>query len=614
MFALAAACGGPPRARAPGADYLCALRIDGNHAITTAALAPALALRESIRDGTAIDPIVLADDTERIRTAYRKRGYFAVTVTPRVDREQHGQVAVFTVVEGRRASTRVDITGVPAELAQAQARALVALADGAPFDYETYDAAKLPLAAWIEDAGYAHAQVHATVTSEAEGALAVASYHIVPGERCTFGAIQLYPKMRPSLDAAVRARLRFATGDRYSVSALERSQADIYEIGRFSSVELVPDRSGDGAVIKVTVELTEANRHEVHVGGGVGYEPETYEGRARGGYSVVPAWQPLLTAAIDARVALTIPRADEAKLQPRLRGLLSLQRLDLFRPRLRGEAELGADYQTVEAYNWTGEHVRFGLGSPLGLRSLQLRAGWMFERLQIDANADAMIDAMSAQQLGLAAQSLGEYQASLVADLRDNPIEPHRGVYLDLRAAAGTPLAGGELTYLQLTPELRGYFSLGGVVLAARARAGAILGDVPVIHRYYSGGTSGQRGFSVRRLSPTVAECSGTGESQVVIGGAGLIETGVELRRQIGTLWTLPIGANVFVDGGDVRCQPEELDPRKLYWAIGGGLWSKLVGDFKIRLDAGYLVPGTGPAVPREHPTVAFHLGIGEAY
>jgi outer membrane protein assembly factor BamA len=634
---IATACGGPLRARAPdaGADYLRAIRIEGNHAIATDALEPALALHEAMQDALAIDPYLLTVDTERIRAAYLKRGFFDVQVVPRVDhRDDHAQTVVFTITEGRRAVTRVEIAGLPPELSPARARALVALRDGAPFDYELYDAAKQPLLALVQDAGYANAKVDETATVGPDKATVTARYQVQPRVRCTFGKVQVRVgctgHLPASLEAAVQARLRFATGDRYSTSALEASQAEIYDLGRFSAVTIGPDHcpgatadDAHGDAIDLVVEVAEANRHELHAGGGFGYEPLTYEARLRGGGSLVPAALPLMTLAADARVAVTIPHnLAPDQLEPKVRGLVSLQYLDLLWPRLRGDIEVGADYQTVEAYTWTGPHVRLGLGSPLGPRWLQLRVGWVLEYLTFSKLDPAVHPATSsdpglAHALGLDLdrwQLRGAYQASLVADLRDNPIEPHRGVYADLRVTRGTRLAGGDLTYVQVTPELRGYISLGGVVLAARARVGAIYGDVPVTERYYSGGTSGQRGFSERRLSPEAIGTTDDGKLHTqVIGGAGLIEAGVELRRQLGTLGSLPVGANVFLDGGDVTYAAEQLDPGNLHWAVGTGVWAKLVGDLKLRIDLGYRL--NRQSSDRDtFANFAPHIGVGEVY
>jgi outer membrane protein assembly factor BamA len=630
VFATASACGGQPRAPAAALEgRLGAIRIVGNHAIASDALEPALALHEAIGDGAAADPYLLTLDTERIRAAYLKRGFFAATVTPSVETRPSGaQVAVFTVVEGRRAATRVAITGLPPELAPGAARALVELADGAPFDYDRYDAAKAPLAQLLENAGYARAEVRGRVDADPAGAVATVRYEMAPGPLCRFGRIDL-AGARDDLEPAVRARLRFATGDRYSAAALAASQGDIYELGRFSTVHVVADPSGDGTDVGVTVELTEASRYEVHAGFGFGVEPVTYEARVRGGGSLVPAAAPLITAAADARVAVTI-LSDYSKLEPKVRVIGSLQRIDLWWPRLRGELEGGIDYQTVEAYTWTGVHVRLGLASPLGPSWLQARVGWLLEGLSFDkfvTELDGDANRPAREALGLeGAHRLGAYQASLIADLRDDPIEPHRGGYFAFTASLGGAYAGGDMDYVQLMPELRGYLPIAGFVAAARARLGTIYagdGGVPAIERYYSGGTTGQRGFSERYLAPRVdatltGGCANTGKS-TVIGGAGLIETGVELRRQLASIRSVPVGTTLFLDGASVTCQPEELHPTELQWATGAGIWAKLAG-LKIHVDVGYRLNGPdlngrelSPG-PGAFGNFAWHIGVGETY
>ena len=52
--------------------------------------------------------------------------------------------------------------------------------------------------------------------------------------------------------------------------------------------------------------------------------------------------------------------------------------------------------------------------------------------------------------------------AAVSLDLRDKPIEPRRGFYIDARVTKGTKFALGDYEYLQATPELRAFMSLGG--------------------------------------------------------------------------------------------------------------------------------------------------------
>ena len=249
------------------------------------------------------------------------------------------------------------------------------------------------------------------------------------------------------------------------------------------------------------------------------------------------------------------------------------------------------------------------------------RASAAAERASFDKFVDEPLccDGRPAREaLGSKAHRLGAYQASLIADLRDPDRAASRRLPA-LRVAGGE--AGGDPT-TQLMPELRGYLPLAGFVAAARVRLGEIIelrpGDVPAIERYYSGGTSGQRGFSERYLAPRVdamlaGGCANAGAS-TVIGGAALIEAGVELRRQLASLGSVPVGTNLFLDGASVTCRPEQLDPMQLEWAIGAGLWGKVAG-LKIHADLGYRLNGRDLSPgPGSFGNFAWHIGGRETY
>ena len=606
-FALLAAligCGTKPRVHKPGDEWLASIELEGNASIGRGELVPGLALKRNLDAGRALDPYQLTVDRDRLRAAYLKRGFFEVTVTPRVDLKGGEQHVVFVIVEGKRARIQVVIRGLPPEVPLAEARKLIAIKDGEPFDYDAYDAAKLPLVALVENAGYPHVQMDAAVLADKVRGVATARFAIDPGVRAAFGPITISGTDGQLADA-ITDRLTFRTGDVYSAESLAESQSAIYELGRFSTVRIEPDRkAGDTVPVKISVAL--ANRHSLELGGGFGYDPINVEARVRAGGTYVNANHPLWTFAADLRPAITVEH-DLENPQSKVRALVSAHRLDMFRPRIRGELEVSADYLTVEAYTSKGPRFRAGVSAPLGAPWLQLRTGWLIEYLWF-TNIEVLQPTRG--QLGLDEnQQRGAYELSLAADKRDNSLEPHRGVYAQLRATYGTPYAGGKLDYVQLTPELRAYVPLPrNIVLAARARVGAILGDVPVTERYYAGGANSHRGFAERHLAPSAAGTDG----QVLIGGAGSIETGVELRIPLGDIG-VPYGTELFLDGGDVVRTPKVLDPTNLHWAVGVGLWVKLFG-LKLRGDVGFRLNRTGMGEPSAGENFAYHLGVGDTY
>jgi outer membrane protein assembly factor BamA len=617
-------CGGKARYEPrPGDVWLAAIRVHGNASIDEDELVPKLALTRTAGTGRPIDPHQLALDTGRIRAIYLGRGFFEVRVSARVDDRRGAQTAVFEVVEGPRATMEVVIRGLPPEVPPARARALIGVPDGGPFDYDAYDAARLPLQALVERAGYAHVQIESYVSAERTRGRAIAVYELSPGPRCTFGGFAISGVEGP-LGEAIAHRVAFREGDVYSPDALARTQRDLYELGRLSTVVVEPQRVPGQTVIPVKITVALGSRHEVRLGSGFGLDPETYEARVRGGFSYVPGANPLWTVAADARVAATVLRNVD-DYEPKIRAVASAQRLDLLRPRLGGELSVGYDLLAVEAYTSTGPQLRVGLSSPLGARWLTARLGWAYSYLVFTDVHDVIEDLGAQVSLGLdRPERLGVFQGTISADLRDNPLDPRRGVYAVVRAQVGTRYAGGAFTFTQLTPELRGYLALGTprLVLAARARAGALLtnGDPPPTERYFAGGAQSHRGFAERRLSPTLSRTyddpdlpGATFERSVPVGGRSLFEASAELRIGLGTLWEIPWGLTVFLDGGEVWYDAYDLDPWHLHWAAGAGLSIQLAG-VKVRLDVGHRLNMKGRDQPEYGKNTAVLLGVGDSF
>ena len=160
VMVLLVACGGgtTTRVHRPGEEYLAAIQIEGNNAIADDDLIPGLGLHRNAERERSVDDYQLQLDGQRIAATYQKIGYFAVDVSSRIITGRRGHRGV----HGRRGAAgddQVEITGLPPEVPLDKARKLVAIADGAPFDYDAFDDAKDPMQRLVEDAGYAHVAV-----------------------------------------------------------------------------------------------------------------------------------------------------------------------------------------------------------------------------------------------------------------------------------------------------------------------------------------------------------------------------------------------------------------------------------------------------------------------
>ncbi len=615
---LVLACGGrPKRVHKPGEAYLEKIVIEGNHAIASDTLIHGLLLERRAEAGRAIDEYQLVLDEQRIIGAYQRLGYLSIEVRSRVDRKGDAETVVFTVTEGPRASVTVELDGLPDDVPRAKARALIALADGGPFDYAAYDDAKAKLLLLVENAGYAHAHLDAGVIADREHAKTTARYVLDAGPHCTFGPVTI-TGVDGALADAVRVRLETHEGQPYNTDAITQTRRALYAMNRFSTVHVDIDQKTDAAVVPVRVAVTVGNRHEARAGGGLGLDPVNYSIRGRGTYSVVGWPFQLSTFSLDFKPEYTLLRVSchwyqpwTCQSEPRVRLLGTLTQQDFLLPNVVGTVEGGLDFLTIEAYTILGVHARLGMSTPLGTPRVQARIGWLLGEYYFRDPSPAL-DMPTQQALGItSAERLGNFSQTLVIDLRDRPIEPRYGAYADLRVTEGTKYAGGAFEYVQVTPEVRAFAPLGPVTLGTRLRVGEILGDVPPTERYYAGGASSDRGYPERQLSP-IATNPANGDS-VVIGGAGLIETGVEARIRVGAIKGYDLGTVAFLDGGDVEDSVSALAVSRLHWAVGLGLRWFFLPVGPARLDFAYRLGTDDPAQP-VLSRFQWFLSVGEAY
>jgi outer membrane protein insertion porin family len=162
---------------------------------------------------------------------------------------------------------------------------------------------------------------------------------------------------------------------------------------------------------------------------------------------------------------------------------------------------------------------------------------------------------------------IGIVSTALVQDRRDNPSNPHTGMYNTLDVGLASDIFGSERNFGRILARNATYYRLSrNVVLARQTTFGAILAykipngltnytAVPLPERFFSGGDISDRAFSENQAGPrdigTPAAPGGTATQPTgfPLGGNALFMNNVELRFP---LIGQNIGGVLFEDAGNV--------------------------------------------------------------
>jgi outer membrane translocation and assembly module TamA len=224
---------------------------------------------------------------------------------------------------------------------------------------------------------------------------------------------------------------------------------------------------------------------------------------------------------------------------------------------------------------------------------------------------------------------LSKLSHSIIRDTRDDLLDPTRGTLFALNSDVAGRAIGSEVGFIKTFVQLFDFYRLPGarrVVLAMAARVGASHGfprtvdvvnpdgsvtpntvrdDLPASERFFAGGDTTVRGFSLDRLG-TAATISTSG---FPTGGNGEVVLNAELRVAALKGFT----AVTFVDAGNIFPHASDLSFMDLRPAAGFGLHYKSpVGPIRVELGFNLspreLVPGV-----LERRTV-LHISLGQAF
>lgn len=542
------------------------LAIEGNNVVSEGELRTEMISAP----GRPYSEFEIASDRDRIDLEYRNRGYENVVVDPRVAMSSDGSRADvrFVVSEGPQVIVdRIMIVGNTRTGTSTISRELL-LRPGEPLGYSALLESRQRLSALGLFRNVRISEL--THTGESRRDILVEIEEAPPTTLGYGGGIEGGTRLRPT-GVAGQAEERF-----------EMAPRGFFEIGRRNlwgknrSVNLftrVSLRSRDVVLSDSGVRLERPAEE-----GGYGFNEYRILGNYREPHIFDTRADVLVTAVLDQAIRSSFN----------------------FRKReLRGEAGVRLSTRYSVAGRYSFEHTR------------------LFDERFTDEEKP-LIDRIFPQV------RLSKFSASFIRDTRDDVLDPNRGNFLIVDSEVAARAFGSEVgfykeyvqgfLYHRLPVRRRTIVGLGARVGAAHGfrrvvvRSGspvAEVQDLPASERFFAGGDTTVRGFSLDRLG-TAETISPAG---FPTGGNGLIVLNAELRVALVRRLT-GVG---FVDAGNVFARATSIDLTDLRRSAGFGVvYGSPVGPIRInlgfKLDRRELSPG------RLERRSVLHISLGQAF
>ena len=636
-----------------GLRYLIdAVQITGNEHMATATVSNTL----GIRPGAPHDAAAIAAGMARLRAAYRRLGYYQVSVkeldpqeVTRTATQVHVNARV-EVTEGPQAHVgAINLAGVRPAF-EAEVRRLMTSKTGAPYVPEMLARDRGEIENYYRNLGFESVEVDVPPVAPAANTDRVdVTVHVTEGPQITVGDIRVVGNRSVS-EQAITSDIPLQVGRPFGDSARRDSARRLYQMGVFRQVSIdeEPRVSGD-TVAHVIVAVEELPPTSIGYGGGLeaGRQPlkapdGTFQDRTffapRGFFEIGRRNLGGKNRSIDffSRAA---PRA--AATTSENFGFL--------------EYRVATTYREPRAFD-SDSDVTLGVAAEQASRT-----GFNFSRrvasLQVLQRVSSQISV--SERYSLERTGLGDVDPTIIGpadqvtvdrlfpqvrlsivssggawDRRDDAVDPSRGTLSSANIDLAARSLGSQVGFTKVFVQTSAYRSISArprTVFAGRAELGLARGferstinpisgepvvttDIPVSQRFFAGGSTTVRGFEIDRLG--VLDAPGTPgvitSDGLSLGGNGVVILNAELRTSIGRLAGREFGIVGFTDAGNVFRKASDIDLSRLRATVGFGVrYNSPLGP--VRLDFGFKTDRQTIGGQLESAW-EYHLNIGEAF
>ena len=551
---------------------------------------------------------LLRRDEDSIRSLYQSNGFRDVQVTHRLADDylgKEGELAVFLEIqEGPQYFvSKVQLDGVE-KLDKSRILSKLASSEGQPFSEFNVAVDRDTILAQYFENGFPRSTFEWSSKPAAEPNRVDLFFVIHEGQRQFVREVLINPAgLHTTRPALVSRTLLLNPGDPLSPTAITDTQRRLYDLGVFARVDAaIENPEGESDRKYVLYNMEEAARYSLAAG--VGAE------LARIGGCQTCLDAPAGQAGFSARVSLDLARNNlwglghSLSLRTRVstldrRGLLSYNW-----PRFWSHDHLSLsftslfeDSRDVRTFSYKREEGSVQLSQRLSKASTVFYR-YTYRRVSVD-NATLKITPFLIPLLSQPVR-LGLLSFALIQDRRDDPVEPHKGVYNTVDIGLAERVFGSQRNFLRFLIRNATYHPFGKRLVLARSTsigdifsfnyAGDPLNAIPLPERFFGGGGTSHRGFPENQAGP---RDSSTG---FPLGGTALLFNQTELRFP---LVGDNVGGVVFHDAGNVYSSLSHFSLRQkqrdlqdfdyMVHAVGFGIrYRTPVGP--LRVDLGYSV------------------------
>ena len=531
------------------------LEIAGNHYFDTKDIRERMYLEPAsfrLRHGRYSEAF-LRRDQEQITNLYRSNGFRDAKVSTQVERDYHGQSGdvkvTMTIDEGRqwfvdnlevRGVTQVNSQDLTGELASAA---------GQPFADVNMASDREYILTYYYSRGFPDATFSAAWQPSPTPEHANIVYTIKEGEQ-QFVREVITSGLKTTRQSYLDKHITMKAGQPLSPIQETEIQRQFYDLGIFARVDTaVQNPEGDDTHKYVLYNFEEADRYTFTLG--LGAQIARF-----GTPSTTDLSSPAGTTGFSPEVSLNVSRLNFLGVGHLVsaRALYSsIEKrgsISYIQPRFRGVDGRNVTYsilfdQTLDVRTFAAKREEGSIQlSQKVSKSITGLFRFAYRRVSV---SDVVIPVLLVPRL-LQPVRIGILSATIIQDRRDNPTDPHRGIYNTADLGLAGSFFGSQRSFGRMLLRNATYYPLSkSIVLARQTQFGIILPfaapsgvsgqeSVPLPERFFGGGADSLRAFPYNEAGPRDTGASlvpGGPASQPTgfpLGGNALFVNNVELR------------------------------------------------------------------------------------